>query len=302
MSTTPRLINLPAPPSDPVTPSDMGPGTPNSTTTSLSGISTTAIKDGHQGNVRSRTRRKHRGSSASDMSTTTLDAERADRISRLAGLEPVATVTPVGDSSLNTQTGNVHSSGGYFDNSVFAHLMKERSTVGSASATGSVGRSTWASGSDLFDTDRIGDEDGTSSIGGFSDENASLVGFGEGANSTLSGPVSTAPPRTTTLLSRQASATTAESSPANRSSSHSVPSYTQQSLADLEPVIPSPTGSNTPEPRSTTISRNDARMVDGMTFDADVLDTTNRPAPAVNSGQEVQESEGGHAESSGVTR
>lgn len=179
------------------------------------------------------------------------------------------------------QTGG-YTSVGYFDSNMHPHLMKERSTVGSASATGSAGRTTWAS-ADSFDTDRILDDDGTSSIGGFSDENASLVGFGEGANSTVSGPISNAPPRIAALLNRQTSgATGASGSPsANRSSSHSVPSYTQQSIPDVEVEAgePSPTGSNTPEPRSSAIPRDDARMVDGMTFDANVIDTTNRPAP-----------------------
>lgn len=68
--------------------------------------------------------------------------------------------------------------------------MRERSTVGSASATGSVGgRTTWASGSDVYDanTDKMSEDTTdqdveTSSMGGFSDEGqASLVGFGEGA-------------------------------------------------------------------------------------------------------------------------
>lgn len=69
------------------------------------------------------------------------------------------------------------------------------STVGSASATGSVGgRTTWASGSDVYDADKMSEDqdDGVSSSAGLSDEgNASLVGFGEGASSTISGPIST---------------------------------------------------------------------------------------------------------------
>lgn len=189
------------------------------------------------------------------------------------------------------QGGGLHpSGGGYFDSSVHPHYTKDRSTVGSASATGSVGgRTTWASGSsDMFDMDRFGDDDGTSSMGGFSDENASLVGFGEGASSTVSGPISTAPPRLAALLSRQTSAATGGSgSPsANRLSSHSVPSYTQQQVPDLEPAVPSPTGSHTPEPmRTAALPLDDARMVDGMTFDANVIDTTNRPAPSVSLSQ-----------------
>ena len=81
---------------------------------------------------------------------------------------------------------------GYFDNAA-NHLAKERSTVGSASATGSLGGgTTWASGSDLYDADKMSeDQDDGVSSGGLSDEgNASLVGFGEGASSTISGPIS----------------------------------------------------------------------------------------------------------------
>jgi hypothetical protein len=79
---------------------------------------------------------------------------------------------------------------GYFDG--VNSQLKERSTVGSASATGSVGgRTTWASGSDVFDADKMSeDQDDGVSSGGFSEENASLVGFGEGASSTISGPIS----------------------------------------------------------------------------------------------------------------
>ena len=83
---------------------------------------------------------------------------------------------------------------GYFDNTGNA-AGKERSTVGSASATGSVGGiATWASRSDAEDGDKMSEDqdDGISSSAGLSDEgNASLVGFGEGASSTISGPIST---------------------------------------------------------------------------------------------------------------
>lgn len=69
-------------------------------------------------------------------------------------------------------------------------LGKERSTVGSASATGSVGEARTETSDDHMD-----DMD-TSSTGGFSEEgNASLVGFGEGESSTVSGPVSSTPGR-----------------------------------------------------------------------------------------------------------
>ena len=67
--------------------------------------------------------------------------------------------------------------------------------MGSASATGSVGgHTTWASGSDAFEDKMSEDhdhDDAFSSVSNVSDEgNASLVGFGEGANSTISGPTS----------------------------------------------------------------------------------------------------------------
>ena len=171
-------------------------GTPNSGTTSLSALSTTAIKDGHQGQAPPHTLNQ----TASAASTNTLDAERADRISRLAGLERVATIrgtqanlpagTQVNEQQEQQQQQQQHP--GYFDNAA-NQLGKERSTVGSASATGSLGGgTTWASGSDVHDADKMSEDqdDGVSSAG-FSDEgNASLVGFGEGASSTISGPVS----------------------------------------------------------------------------------------------------------------
>ncbi|KAI4155190.1 MAG: hypothetical protein LQ341_000223 [Variospora aurantia] len=163
--TTPTLINLPPPPSDPATPSELGP-------------------------------HAHKTSNGSESSTNTLDAERADRISRLAGLEPVATGRGSNTHLTPTSVVPAHptQAPGYFDHAGVPH-GKERSTVGSASATGSVGgRTTWASGSDVHDADKMSEdqEDGASSTAGLSDEgNASLVGFGEGASSTVSGPVST---------------------------------------------------------------------------------------------------------------
>ncbi|KAL8642263.1 MAG: hypothetical protein Q9228_001029 [Teloschistes exilis] len=211
---TPTLINLPPPPSDPATPSEPGPsvastffcrpitllnltsiarGTPNST---LSALSTTAIKDGHQGHQGHHHTHAHNASSGPGSLNHTLDAERADRISRLAGLEPVATGRGGSNHLVPGPPVPAHlgHGPGYFDATGIPQ-GKERSTVGSASASGSVGgRMTWASGSD----DKMSDdpEDGVSSTAGLSDEgNASLVGFGEGASSTVSGPIST-PTRT----------------------------------------------------------------------------------------------------------
>jgi len=173
---------------------------------------------------------------------------------------------------------------GYFDN--IPALMKERSTVGSASATGSIGgRTTWASGSDIFDPDRISEDhdDGVSSNGGFSEEgNASLVGFGEGASSTISGPISTSGPRIPTSSARQPSMTGGNTSPsASRASGPALSAYTQHATTNpmggstVPHSSPSPAGSTTPEPRN--LDENDARMVDGMTFDSDVIDTAARP-------------------------
>ncbi|KAJ5594496.1 uncharacterized protein N7459_000704 [Penicillium hispanicum] len=273
--TTPTLINLPPPPSDPVTPSDMGPGTPNSGTTSLSALSTTAIKDGHQGQPWPHGRHAHQSSSASTSSTTTLEAERADRISRLAGLERVATARAGGQSSSNAAMSVSHMPG-YFD----SHGgLKERSTVGSASATGSVGGyTTWASGSDAFEADKMSEgpdpDDGVSSVGNISDEgNASLVGFGEGANSTISGPTSR-PTGLNRMSSGGLSARPTSIGSSNVSRPNPLASYLQQQqyhAGDSSMISPSPAGSNTPEPLA-----EDARMLDGVTFDSDVVDTTVR--------------------------
>ncbi|PGG99503.1 hypothetical protein AJ79_08505 [Helicocarpus griseus UAMH5409] len=290
--TTPTLIDLPPPPSDPVTPSDMGPGTPNSGTTSLSAVSTTAIKDGHQGH-RHRPRHAHRSSNASETSTTTLDAERADRISRLAGLERVATTRSNGSgvtSSANPQGmpgGFTVQPPGYFDH--LQSQFKERSTVGSASATGSIGgRTTWASGSDILDQDRLGDDDGVSSVGGLSDEgNSSLVGFGEGASSTISGPVSTSAARMSVSSNRGIASGNSPATnrpPTGHLSAYMHPSSNAESASFVS--SPSPAGSSTPEPRlvGNADVDVDARMVDGMTYDPDVVDTAARPPEPVDSG------------------
>lgn len=218
-------------------------GTPNSSTTTMSELSTVAIKDGHRGHLGHHGRTNHP------------DAERADRISRLAGLErvarnnsphanysspspnlapgmipgPAATTAsfaqgmPANAPGISTTgPGQQHypaapssTQGGYFyidpaSGAQIAAANRERSTVGSASATGSLaGRTTWASMSGTTndnDTDTdpgisdtvssvnardaadpgdaastgANDPMDTSSMGGFSDE-ASLVGFGEGA-------------------------------------------------------------------------------------------------------------------------
>lgn len=199
-------------------------------------------------------------------STTTLEAERADRISRLAGLERVATARAGGATNTSQPTTMPPTSHnpGYFDTGTG---MKERSTVGSASATGSVGaRTTWASGSDALDVDKMSEDpdDGTSSVGNISEGDTSLVGFGEGA-STVSGPISHPGLNRTTSGGRPNSL----GSPTNRSSHLASFSHRSSDSARI-PAAMSPTGSITPEPVQ------DARMVDGMTYDPDVVDTTVR--------------------------
>ncbi|KAK2606257.1 hypothetical protein QQS21_003305 [Conoideocrella luteorostrata] len=211
-------------------------GTPTSTTTSLSALSTTAIKDGHRGHFASGpSGRGHQH----NPSTTSLEAERADRISRLAGLERVSTLRAPGagdggPSSISPQTTPTSTTGGgfppnfptthnltpsYFDNNGQPMAVTKMSTVGSASATeshvGDDSRTTAGEREeDMFSNDTnyreagsvasMGadpdamDEDmdmmGTRSVGGYEDRmsddgSASLVGFGEGAGSTVSGPI-----------------------------------------------------------------------------------------------------------------
>lgn len=163
----------------------------------MSALSTTAIKDGHQGHAPPHMHTRT-ASSGFNSSVNTLDAERADRISRLAGLERVVTLR---GTQMYLAPGAAGAAGaahqlqspGYFDNASYQQA-KERSTVGSASATGSAGgRTTWASGSDMCEADKMSEDqdDGASSSGDMSDDgNASLVDFGEAASSTVSGPVS----------------------------------------------------------------------------------------------------------------
>jgi hypothetical protein len=127
----------------------------------MSELSTVAIKDGHRGHF------PHHQQPA--------DAERADRISRLAGLERIGVS---GRNPHGLAPGSAaNPPPGYFDGNNQPQIFRERSTVGSASATGSVGGR-----SDVYDPDRMSEDqtEETSSVGGFSDE-ASLVGFGEGA-------------------------------------------------------------------------------------------------------------------------
>jgi len=139
----------------------------------MSELSTVAIKDGHRGHLPHHRQADNPG------------AERADRISRLAGLERVATARQ-GATSNNLTPNMAGAPPGYFDQTGQHYMGRERSTVGSASATGSIGgHMTWASGSDVYEPDKMSDtqdmEMDASSVGGMSDEQNSLVGFGEGA-------------------------------------------------------------------------------------------------------------------------
>ena len=199
----------------------------------MSELSTVAIKDGHRGHL-------HGGHPPS------FEAERADRISRLAGLERVATArqgqanqptSAAGPGQASTPTQQNQQSQappaqGYFDATGNPAIGRERSTVGSASATGSVGaRTTWA-GSEAGELDKMSESQDmdmdTSSVGAMSEQDTgSLVGFGEGART-----------------------------PARQS------------------VISSPGGGGMKGSVGTTPTGRDAKMIDGMTYDRGVVDTT----------------------------
>jgi hypothetical protein len=134
-----------------------------------------------------------------------------------------------------------------------------------------------------------------SNISNISDEgNASLVGFGEGANSTISGPTSQRPPglnrmssgaRPTSIGSNVAPRLNPLASYLQSQSQHQQPhqyQYQHQYDHDMGGGNFSPAGSNTPEPTT-----EDARMVDGMTFDEDVVDTTARTPRLVTPSSEL---------------
>lgn len=218
----------------------------------MSDLSTVAIKDGHRGHFPNH----HQP----------VEAERADRISRLAGLERVAVT---GRNLHNLNPGTAANPPGYFDGSNQTQIYRERSTVGSASATGSVGgRTTWASGSEAHDPDRMSeDQDNeTSSMGGFSDEAASLVGFGEGARTPA----------------RQHSQVGSGSPAVGKASA--VPQY----LRD-QPPGSTMTGMSSSGTTQTISSmeqyKQDAKMIDGLTYDEGVVDTANRTPTLTGQGE-----------------
>jgi len=216
--------------------------------TSMSELSTVAIKDGHRGHFPNH----HQPA----------EAERADRISRLAGLERVAVT---GRNLHNLNPGSAANPPGYFDGNQQAAFFRERSTVGSASATGSIGgRTTWASGSEVYDPDRMSEDldNETSSMGGFSDEAASLVGFGEGART---------PARQHSQIG--------SGSPAVSKGSGLPPHLREQ--APGSPVTGASSGT-AQTASSTEQQRQEAKMIDGMTYDEGVVDTANRTPPLTN--------------------
>ncbi|KAL9095459.1 MAG: hypothetical protein Q9165_002330 [Trypethelium subeluteriae] len=294
----PTLINLPPPPSDPVTPSDMGPGTPNSTTTSMSELSTVAIKDGHRGHLPHHSSSQAPPFTSNTSHTSTLDAERADRISRLAGLERVTgprsspfnpnQPTASYPSGATASTTTTPTAPGYFDPS--NPTFKERSTVGSASATGSVGgRTTWASGSDSglgapTDPDKMSettqdpdelsstrmdaastsnlDDMETSSTGGFSDDaNASLVGFGEGARTPARHSGIGSPTALTSSLAAQS-----QPKPGSAVPMHLYPATADGRTASAGAGFATTAAQTVPATEAAQATR-DARMIDGMTYD-----------------------------------
>ena len=215
----------------------------------MSELSTVAIKDGHRGHFPNH--------------HLPAEAERADRISRLAGLERVAVT---GRNLHNLNPGSAANPPGYFDGNQQPPMFRERSTVGSASATGSVGgRTTWASGSEVYDPDRLSeDQDNeTSSVGGFSDEAASLVGFGEGART---------PARQHSQIG--------SGSPAISKGSILPQHLREQAPASPMTGVSIPSSSGTPQTTSSAEQqRQEDKMIDGMTYDEGVVDTANRTPP-----------------------
>jgi hypothetical protein len=232
----------------------------------MSELSTVAIKDGHRGHL-------------SHNHHNPMDAERADRISRLAGFDrvgghPPRNVTPGSNAgSFNATPGQQAVASAYFDANNAPQITRERSTVGSASATGSAGgRTTWASGSDVYDPDKMSEDinmqDGevdNSSMGGFSDDGAgtSLVGFGEGARTPArqlssfispNNPIAAKPPSMTAAGTR------------------TLPQVHQQQQEQ--------TGASTPQ-SVIEAQKQHAKMIGGMTYDKDVVDTVNRTPPLV---------------------
>jgi hypothetical protein len=287
-------------------------GTPTSTTTSLSTLSTTAIKDGHRGHLHaSATGRGH----SHNPSTTSLEAERADRISRLAGLERVSTLRPQpyqfphqnnqlnATSPQTTPTSTVGfpqynqanpylapATYPYFDANGQPVAVNKMSTVGSASATDSyngddartqpgdhdqdedmmsmdtsyrdTADSVTSMGTGVDPMDEDLDAMATRSVGGYEDRmsddgSASLVGFGEGAGSTVSGPI---------YHRRPIPGMVAPGGPPGVWTLERSSSGMSDGLPRRDREFPM--GSDTPVSASAIQERREARMVDGVAADA----------------------------------
>lgn len=226
----------------------------------MSELSTVAIKDGHRGHF------PHHHHPA--------EAERAERISRLAGLERVSMSNRNMQGLVPGAANNLPP--GYFDANNQPQVFRERSTVGSASATGSVGgRTTWASGSDVNDPDRMSeDQDNeTSSMGGYSDAAASLAGTAEGA---------VTPSRQYSQLG----------SPA-LSKASAVPQHLRDQQQQGSPVTISSSGTTTTT-SSAEQQKEEAKMIDAMTYDEGVLDTADRTPPLTGQGPGAEQTSEQH--------
>ncbi|KAJ3950856.1 hypothetical protein N0V92_012752 [Colletotrichum tropicale] len=252
-------------------------------------------------------------------STTSLEAERADRISRLAGLERVSTLRAPPQnqnnaaSSLSPQTTPTSTTGfppnyppathltpAYFDAHGQPTAHTKMSTVGTASATesyvGDDNETRTAPGEqdeDMLSMDTnyreadsvtsMGaepeqmDEDMTNrSTGGYDDRmsddgSASLVGFGEGANSTVSGPIYQRRPLPGAQWGLERSAS---------GLSDGIPTQRARDVT---------MGGDTPVSAAAMQERREARMMDGMTNDGAgvpdeemFVDTTNKPPVSVS--------------------
>ncbi|KAF4589243.1 myb DNA-binding domain containing protein [Ophiocordyceps camponoti-floridani] len=278
------------------------PGTPTSTTTSLSALSTTAIKDGHRGHFPSGPLgRGHQHSPSS----TSLEAERADRISRLAGLERVSALRPAPTAAPNSfpspQTtptsvagfpAGLHATNqltpAYFDSHGQPVAVTKMSTVGSASATesqaddvrttaGDRDEDMLSTGTNYREADSVADpmdEDGmdalaTRSLGGYDDRmsddgSASLVGFGEGAGSTVSGPIyHRRPPPNNMPWTQERSASSRDRDILMASSSATAPTAAAAAAAAATSSSISD-GADTPMTASAIRDRPDPRMMDGI--------------------------------------
>lgn len=211
--------------------------------------------------------------------------------------------------------GGANAPGAYFDSNGQPTAANKMSTVGTASATGSVGARTTTEGGeadedgmstdtnyrtmDVDSTDPM-DEDLTNrSVGGgegfddredqdrmSDDGTASLVGFGEGANSTMSGPIYHRRP-----LPGTAGATGAwglERSSSNLSESATVARNNRERVEFAA-------GVDTPVSSSAAAERRDAKYVDGVALDGGghvgttdddmFVDTTTRGPIPVQPGQ-----------------